>query len=73
MVRNSVNNKFKGFAYIEYKEASSLVKAVKKFHNKIYQGRRLICDASVTSMKKGYKKRNEEQVEEKQDDDIPDE
>ena len=36
MVRNSVNNKFKGFAYIEYKEASSLVKAVKKFHNKIY-------------------------------------
>ena len=63
MVRNSVNNKFKGFAYIEYKQATSLVKAIKKYHNKQFEGRRLICDASVTAMKKGYKKRNDNQDE----------
>lgn len=59
MVRNSVNKKFKGFAYIEYQAASSLAKAIKKYHNTLYEGRRLICDATVTKMKGGYKKRNE--------------
>jgi RNA recognition motif-containing protein len=58
MVRNSVNRKFKGFAYIDFKENSSLKKAIKKYHNKDFRGRKLVCDASVTSMKKGYKKRN---------------
>lgn len=57
MAKNSVNNKFKGFVYIDYKEPNSLKKAVKKYHNKPYEGRRLICDACVTNMKKGYKKR----------------
>lgn len=57
MVRNSVNRNFKGFAYIDFKDPNSLKKAVKKYHNKEYQGRKLICDASITGMKKGFKKR----------------
>jgi RNA recognition motif-containing protein len=57
MVRNWANKNFKGFAYIEYKDPNSLKKAIKKYHNQLYEGRRLICDASVTNMKKGYKKR----------------
>lgn len=57
MVRNWANKNFKGFAYIEYKDPNSLKKAIKKYHNQLYEGRRLTCDASVTNMKKGYKKR----------------
>ncbi len=57
MVRNSVNRKFKGFAYIDFKNANSLKTAVNKYHDKSFRGRRLFCDASVTGMKKGFKKR----------------
>jgi RNA recognition motif-containing protein len=57
MVRNSVNKKFKGFAYIDFKEPNSVKKAVNKYHNREFQGRRLTCDASITNMKKGFKKR----------------
>jgi RNA recognition motif-containing protein len=58
MVRNSVNRNFKGFAYIDFKDNNSLKKAIKKYHNKEYRGRKLVCDANVTNMKKGYKKRD---------------
>jgi RNA recognition motif-containing protein len=57
MVRNWANKNFKGFAYIEYKDPNSLKKAIKKYHNQLYEGRRLICDASVNNIKKVYKKR----------------
>lgn len=67
MVRNSVNKKFKGFAYIDFKDANSLKKAVKKYHDKSFRGRRLFCDASVTNMKKGFKKRNPDEEKEEAD------
>lgn len=44
--------------------ASSLAKAIKKYHNTLYEGRRLICDATVTKMKNGYKRINDEPDEE---------
>lgn len=60
MVRNWANKKFKGFAYIDFREAGSVKKAVSKYHNKMFRGRRLICDGSVTQMKKGFKKRDQD-------------
>ena len=59
MVKNWANKKFKGFAYIDYRDLGSVKKAIKKYHNKSFRGRRLICDSSTTSMKKGYKKRED--------------
>lgn len=59
MVRNWTNKNFKGFAYFDYKEAAGVKKAVKRYHNKEYRGRNLICDGVVTGMKKGFKKRDE--------------
>ena len=58
MVRNWANKKFKGFAYIDYREAAGVKKAAKKYHNKKFRGRALICDGVVTGMKKGFKKRD---------------
>lgn len=58
MVRNWANKNFKGFAYIQYKQSSNLKKAISKYHNKMYRGRKLICDSSVTQKKNGYKKRD---------------
>lgn len=59
MVRNWANKKFKGFVYIDYRDLGSVKKAVSKYHSNIFRGRRLICDGTVTQMKKGYKKREE--------------
>jgi RNA recognition motif-containing protein len=58
MVRNWANKKFKGFAYIDFSESGSLKKAIKQFHGKSFQGRTLVCDAVLSTMKKGFKKRD---------------
>lgn len=58
MVRNWANKQFKGFVYIDYRDLGSVKKAINKYHNKIFKGRKLICDGTATTMKKGYKKRD---------------
>lgn len=58
MVRNWANKNFKGFVYIDYRDLGSVKKAVQKYNNKHFRGRRLNCDGTVTSMKKGFKKRD---------------
>jgi hypothetical protein len=48
MVRNWANKKFKGFAYIDYRDLGSVKKSVSKYNGKSYKGRQLILDAVVT-------------------------
>ena len=59
MVKNWANKNFKGFAYIDYRDLGSVKKAIQKYHNKLFRGRKLNCDGSVTAMKKGFKKRED--------------
>lgn len=73
MVRNWQNKKFKGFLYIDFKDNGSVKKAINKYHGKMYKGRKLICDAVTTGMKKGFKRNDhiegqdeEENVEEEE-------
>ena len=56
MIRNWQNKKFKGFLYIDYKDNGSVKKAVAKYHGKLFQGRKLVCDAVTTAQKKGFKR-----------------
>ena len=56
MTRNWQTKKFKGFAYIDYKDNGSVKKAIGKYHGKQFRGRRMICDAVTTDVKKGFKK-----------------
>jgi RNA recognition motif-containing protein len=56
MIRNWQNKKFKGFLYIDFKDNGSVKKAIKKYNGKLFQGRKLLCDAVTTGMKKGFKK-----------------
>jgi RNA recognition motif-containing protein len=56
MIKNWQTKRFKGFAYIDYKDNGSVKKAIAKYHGKPYKGRNLICDAVTTSMKKGFKR-----------------
>jgi RNA recognition motif-containing protein len=58
MVRNWANKKFKGFAYVDYRDLGSVKKAIAKYHGKAFKGRKLVLDAVVTQMKKGFKKRD---------------
>ena len=55
MIRNWQNKKFKGFLYIDYKDNGSVKKAIAKYHGKLFQGRKLVCDAVTTGQKKGFK------------------
>ena len=57
MATNWITKKFKGFAYIDFKEGAGVKKAVKKYHKKKFRNRTLICDGVTSKMKKGYKKR----------------
>lgn len=59
MVRNWANKKFKGFAYIDYRDLGSVKKAIDKYNGKPYKGRNLILDAVTTDMRKGFKKRDQ--------------
>jgi RNA recognition motif-containing protein len=56
MIQNWQTKKFKGFAYIDYKDTASVKKSIKHFHGKDFQGRKLILDGVVTEMKKGFKR-----------------
>lgn len=64
MVFNSVTQKFKGFAYIDYRDLGSVKKAIGKYHGKKLRGRVLTLDAVTTQQRKGFKKRNWAQDEE---------
>ena len=57
MVYNSVNQNFKGFAYIDYRDLGSVKKAIGKYNGKKFMGRSLILDAVTTGQKKGFKRR----------------
>ena len=48
MIKNWQTKRFKGFAYIDYKDNGSVKKAIAKYHGKSYKGRNLICDAVTT-------------------------
>jgi RNA recognition motif-containing protein len=56
MIKNWQTKKFKGFAYVDFKEGGSIKKALLKYHGKNYKGRDLVLDAVTTNMKKGFKK-----------------
>ena len=58
MVYNSVNQNFKGFVYIDFKDLGSVKKAISKYNGKKFKGRSLVLDAVTTGQKKGFKKRN---------------
>lgn len=83
MIKNWQTKKFKGFAYIDYKDNGSVKKAMTKYHGKNFMGRDLRCDAVTTTMKKGFKKfdkegqnkdqDHEENQQENDDDEISDE
>ena len=53
-VYNSLNKKFKGFCYIDFKEHNGLLKAL-ELNGKDFQGRKLQVDYEQNKPKKGYK------------------
>jgi len=48
MIQNWQTKKFKGFAYVDFKDTASVKKAIKLFHGKDFRGRKLILDGVVT-------------------------
>lgn len=60
---NSVNKKFKGFCFIDFKEHQGLIKAV-ELNGKEFMGRKLFVDYEVKKPKKGYKYNNERVTQE---------
>ncbi len=56
MIKNWQTKAFKGFVYIDYRDNGSVKKAITKYNGKPFRGRSLVCDAVVTSMKKGFKR-----------------
>lgn len=53
-VRNSVNNKFKGFAYIDFVKSSSLFTAI-KLNNSVFKGRKIFIDIDMKKPKRGFR------------------
>lgn len=66
MVRNWANKNFKGFAYFDYRDLGSVKKAIAKYHNKLFKGRKLVCDGVATMAKKGFKKRTPEEEQDEE-------
>lgn len=54
LAHNSVNNNFKGFAYIEFLNHKSLFAAIKK-HGTSFRGRPVVVDVDSARPKAGYR------------------
>lgn len=60
-VYNSSNGNFKGFAFIDFKQTSSLFTAI-KFNGKVLKGRKIIVDVDQGKPKRGFKYRPKEEM-----------